>query len=171
MTKAQIDRRIVRRIEFLIKEAQSEDEIADQAVTNTLRVVTNYLSVDCDARSRALSAKCHYRSKKAHALYLKYKKLNDQKGWLDEVTNEHLYPIKRAWTWMKNEGDKLNVRRVKSRLKKWPVVVVTKEENKRLRDDPDKGPDQRYLDAGIKVLKEIKPEVWRPWRSPNQISD
>ncbi len=158
--ESQIDRRI----DFLIREAKSEDTIPDQATTYAFRVITNYLSVGCDARSRKLSLDCRYRSKKAHALY---KKLNDPKGWLDEVTNEHQYPIKRAWKWMKEERDKLTVRRVKKHLEKWPVVVVTKNENKLLRDDPDRDPHQRYQDARIEVLEEIEPGVWRPRRLPN----
>jgi hypothetical protein len=144
MKETQIDRRI----EFLIREAQSEGTIPDQAITYTFRVITNYLSVGYDARSRALSAKCPYRSKKAYDL-----SRLDPEGWFDKVTNEHQYPIKRAWEWMKNERDRLTVRRVKNHLKKWPVVVVTKEENKLLKDDPAIRPDVRYSKARIKVLK------------------
>jgi hypothetical protein len=62
---------------------------------------------------------------------------------------------------MKRERDKLTVQRVKSHLEKWPVVVVTKDENKELRKvnkalrkvDPAVQPDQRYRDAGIEVIK------------------
>jgi hypothetical protein len=72
---------------------------------------------------------------------------------------------------MKKERDKLTVRRVKNHLKKWPVVVVTKDENKLLRDDPDKEPHQRYQDAGIEVLEKTESGGWQPRRLPNQISD
>jgi len=163
MNESQIDRRI----DFLIREANSENTIPDQAITYAFRVITNYLSVGCDARSRKLSWDCRYRSKKAHDLFLL---LNDRKAWLDKVTNEHQYPIKRAWEWMKKERNKLTVRRVKNRLKKWPVVVVTKEENKRLKDEPNIGPDQRYRNAGIKVLERNDSGDWRLF-SPNQIPD
>ena len=158
MNESQIDRRIDRRIDFLIREAKSEILIPDQAITYAFRVITNYLSVGCDARSRKLSLNCPCRSNKAHVLY---QKLNDQKRWLNEVTNEHQYPIKCTWDWMKRERDKLTVQRVKSHLEKWPVVVVTKDENKELRKvnkalrkvDPAVQPDQRYRDAGIEVIK------------------
>ena len=167
MNESQIDRRI----DFLIREAKSEDGKRDQAITYAFRVITNYLSVGYDARSRELSKKCPHRSKKAHALYLKYSKLNDLKGWLDKVTNEHQYPIKDAWEWMTNERDTLNVQRVKNHLEKWPVVVVTKDENKLLRDVHYIEPDQRYSRAGIEVLERIRSGEWQPWRSPNQTSD
>ncbi len=162
MTEAQIDRRI----EFLIREAQSEGTIRDQAITYAFRVITNYFAVQSDARSRALSRECPYRSKNAHKL-----SQTDPEGWLDKVTNEHQYPIKRAWAWMMNERDKLTVRRVKYHLKKWPVVVVTKDENKLLRDTPDMDPHQRYQDAGIEVLEKSKSNGWQPRRLLNQISD
>ncbi len=153
MRESQIDRRI----DFLIREANSEDPIRDQAITYSFRVITNYLSVACDARSRKLSRECRYRSKRAHDL-----SLPDREGWLDKVTNEHQYPIKRAWGWMIKERDKLTVQRVKGHLKKWPVVVVTKDENKLLRDDPDKEPHERYQDAGIEVLEKTESGGWQP---------
>jgi hypothetical protein len=163
MNESQIDRRI----DFLIREAQSEGTIPDQAITYAFRVITNYLSVGYDARSRALSAKCPYRSKRAYDL-----SRLDPEGWLDKVTNEHQYPIRRAWEWMKEERDKLTVQRVKDHLKKWPIVVVTKDENRLLKDDPAIQPDQRYLKAGIEVLegKVNGSGEWQPIR-PNQISD
>ena len=174
MNESQIDRRIDRRIDFLIREAKSEILIPDQVITYAFRVITNYLSVGYDARSRALSAKCPYRSKKAFDL-----SRLDPEGWLDKVTNEHQYPIKDAWNWMKRERDKLTVQRVKSHLENWPVVVVTKDENKELRKvdkalrkvGPAVEPDQRYLKAKIKVLEEIKPGKWQLWKSRNQISE
>ncbi len=155
MNESQIDRRI----DFLIREANSEDPIRDQAITYAFRVITNYFSVKCDARSRKLSLNCPYRSKKAHNLFLL---LNDEEGWLDEVTNEHQYPIKRAWGWMIKERNKLSVQRVKGHLKKWPIVVVTKDENKLLKDDPAIQPDQRYLKAGIEVLRSNSSGDWQP---------
>jgi hypothetical protein len=166
MKESQIDRRI----DFLIREAKSKDPIRDQVVTYAFRTITNYFSVGCDARSWKLRKECRYRSKKAHDLYKLYEELDDPKRWFDEVTNEHQYPIKRAWKWMKEERKKLTLRRVKNHLKKWPVVVVTKEENRKLKDDPTVGPDHRYRKAGIKVLKKNDSGVWLPF-SPNQISD
>jgi hypothetical protein len=109
MTESQIDRRI----DFLIREAQSRDSIRDQAITYAFRVITNYLVAEDDVRSRTLSWVCPFRSKKAHDLCLR---LNDRKRWLDEVTNEHQYPIKRAWEWMKEEKDNLTIRGVKEHL-------------------------------------------------------
>jgi hypothetical protein len=111
---------------------------------------------------------CPYRSKKAHNLFLL---LNDEEGWLDKVTNEHQYPLKRAWEWMIKESGKLTMQFVKDHLNKWPVVVVTKDENKLLRDDPNKEPHQRYQDAGIEVLEKTESGGWQPRRLPNQILD
>jgi hypothetical protein len=169
---------IERRIEFLINEAKL-GATRDQVITYAFRVITNHLSVECDARSVKLRKECHYRSKKAHALYKEYLKRREPKGWLDEVTNEHQYPIKDAWSWMKRERDKLTVKSVKKHLENWPVVVVTKDEDKELRK-VDKAlrkagsavqPDKRYLKAKIKVLEEIKPGQWRLRKLPNRISD
>jgi hypothetical protein len=163
--KSQIDRRIDRRIDFLIREAKSEDTIPDQAITYAFRVITNYLSVGCDARSRKLSLNCRCRSKKAQNLFLLLKAgegLKAREEWLDKVTNEHQYPIKRAWEWMKKERDKLTVQRVKGHLKKWPIVVVTKEENKSLKHDSAIRPNQRYRDAGIEVIKRNRSGDWPP---------
>ena len=162
MNESQIDRRI----DFLIREATSEDPVRDQAITYAFRVITNYLAVGSDARSRALSRECPYRSKKAYELSQK-----DPEGWLDKVTNEHQYPIKCAWAWMIKARDNLNVQRVKNHLKKWPVVVVTKEENESLRHFRANKPDQRYRDAEIEVLEQTESGRWRPRRTPNQISD
>lgn len=149
--EAQIDRRI----EFLINEAQL-GATRDQVITYAFRVITNYLSVGYDARSRELLKECPRRSKKAHAL-----SREDPEGWLDEVTNEHQYPIKDAWEWMVRERDNLSVQRVKNRLKKWSVVVVTKDEDKELRKvGPAIRPDQRYQRAGIEVIKRNKSGDW-----------
>lgn len=152
ITEAQIDRRI----EFLIREARFPDSLKDQTVVYAFRVITNYLSTGADSSSKALRAQCLYRSKAAHALSLK-----DPKGWLNLVTNEHQYPIKRAWQWMLDDPDSLTVSNVKKRLSTWPVVVVTKEESKRLRDDPTRTPEQRYSDAGIEVLH-FADGTWKP---------
>jgi len=164
MTESQIDRRI----DFLIREAQSRDSIRDQAITYAFRVITNYLVAKGDVRSRTLCWVCPFRSKKAHDLCLR---LKDRKRWLDEVTNEHQYPIKRAWKWMKEEKDSLTIQGVKEHLRRWPVVVVTREENKLLKDDPRRDPDQRYRDVGIEVLERTESGEWEPRRPQNHISD
>jgi hypothetical protein len=80
---------------------------------------------------------------------------------------------------MIKERANLSVQSVKDRLIRWPVVVVTEDENKELREvdkelrkvAPAIQPDQRYLKAKIKVLEETKPGQWRLRKSPNQISD
>lgn len=51
------------------------------------------------------------------------------------------------------------------------VVVVTREENKLLKDDPRRDPDQRYRDAGIEVLERTESGEWEPRRPQNHISD
>lgn len=151
--EAQIDRRI----EFLIKEANSDTPFKDQTVTFALRVITNFLAVNDDVQSRKLSRNCKYRSKEAHKLFL-----SNPDGWLDEVTNEHQYPIKRAWDWIYDNRAVLTVDLVKDHLKKWPIVVVTKKKNKTLKDDPNIPPDRRYLNAGIEVLKKNGSGEWEP---------
>jgi len=175
MTEAQNDRRIEslidRRIRFLISEARLKDSVRvrDQTITYAFRVVTNHFSrCHYDIKSSLLREKCPYRSKKAYELSKK-----DPKGWLDKVTNEHQYPIKDAWNWIIEQSGKLTVQDVKDHLMKWPVVVVTKEENNELhkydsaRGDLPIDPNQRYHIAGIKVLKRNELGKWLPRRLLN----
>jgi hypothetical protein len=72
---------------------------------------------------------------------------------------------------MKEEKDSLTIQGVKEHLRRWPVVVVTREENKLLKDDPRRDPDQRYRDVGIEVLERTESGEWEPRRPQNHISD
>jgi hypothetical protein len=164
ISEAQIDRRI----EFLIKEAKSgdyENRFPDQTIKYALRVITNYFSVGDDVSSRKHRKDCPYRSEKAHKL-----SQTDPTGWLDKVTNEHQYPIKRAWAWLLKQRELLTVPLIKEHLRKWPIVVVTKDENASLHDDTEMEPYQRYAAKGIKVLKRNLSGIWEPV-SVNQISN
>lgn len=156
ITEKQIDRRI----EFLIKEAQSADCIRDQTVTYALRVITNFLAVEDDVSASAMLQRSTFRSEEAHNRLAR-----SPDTWAKEVTNEHWFPLKRAWSWILDQRGSLNVKDVKEHLRRWPIVVVTKKENSRLRDDDAIGLEQRYRNAKIKVLRKID-ERWEVFFDP-----
>lgn len=160
ISEAQIDRRI----SFLISEARLPDAFRDQTVTYAFRVITNLLAVGDDVSSQDLARRCRYRSR--GALELSVVRPGD---WYKEkrVRNEHQYPIKRAWAWMLRERESLSIELVKAHLRQWPVVVVTAEEDRRLKDDPSESPAVRYANAGIEVLQRDGEGRWVPVHLPD----
>lgn len=151
------EQQIDRRIEFLIHEAAQPDAFRDQTVTYALRVITNYLAVGDDVSSARLAQRSRLRSRAALELSLAH-----PTDWFTggRVRNEHQYPLKRAWNWMRENGDGLSVSTVKEHLQRWPVVVVTREEDLRLRDDPEQDPAERYAAAGIEILSLDSSGCW-----------
>jgi hypothetical protein len=146
---------IQRRVEFLIGEAKQDRPIRDRSVTFTMRTVSNYSCVMCDCDSNYLKLNCRYRSLKAHDAFHHLSKVN----WLKFVTNEHQEPLERIWNWMCHQKDKLDPPSVLNRFGKWPVVIVTIEENRseslRLplsKWPTDWTPANRYREAGIELL-------------------
>lgn len=153
------EQQIDRRIEFLIREAAQPDAFRDQTVTYALRVITNYLAVGDDVSSSNLAQRSRLRSRAAVELAAAHPTDWFAKG---KVRNEHQYPLKRAWDWLRDNRDSLSVSGIKEHLRRWPVVVVTREEDLRLKDDPDQDPAERYAAAGIEVMSLDASGTWVP---------
>lgn len=141
---------IKRRIEFLLQEANQECPRRDLAVTYTFRAIFNHYAIgNPNASSNQLKAGCRYRSQRAHVIL--------EAGLRDPVICEHEMPIEYIWTWMCNERG-LRWKDVDDKIRQWPVVIVTQEEDRRLRGNPA----QRYNDAGIVVLHRDANGAWSP---------
>lgn len=155
ISEQQIDRRIA----FLIHEAAQPDAFRDQTVTYALRVITNYLAVGDDVSSSNLAQRSRLRSRAAVELAAAH-----PADWFanGKVRNEHQYPLKRAWKWLCENRDSLSVSGVKDHLRRWPVVVVTRDEDLRLKDDPEQDPAERYAAAGIEVMSLDASGTWVP---------
>lgn len=153
------EQQIDRRIELLIREAAQPDAFRDQTVTYALRVITNYLAVGDDVSSSNLAQRSRLRSRAAAEL-----SVARPTDWFAErrVRNEHQYPLKRAWNWLLENRDSLSFDSVKDHLRRWPVVVVTREEDLRLKDNPEQDPAERYAAAGIDVLSLDPSGAWVP---------
>lgn len=151
------EQQIDRRIEFLIHEAAQPDAFRDQTVTYALRVITNYLAVGDDVPSSHLAHRSRLRSRAAVEL-----SVARPTDWFTErkVRNEHQYPLKRAWGWLCENRGSLSVSGVKEHLRRWPVVVLTREEDLRLKDDPEQEPAERYAAAGIEVMSLDASGTW-----------
>ena len=153
------DKALNRRIQFLINEAKSDPPVRDQTGTFALRVITNCFSVGKDVSAREHKKRAPFRSGGA----LRLASGEDEKPnaeWFNQVTNEQQYTLKRAWEWMLREANTLTVSRVREHLQRWPVVVVTKEECKRLVDLPEVTPGERYRRAGIEVFARNSTGRW-----------
>lgn len=151
------EQQIDRRIEFLIREAKQLDAFKDQTVIYALRVITNYLAVGDDVSSSKLAQRSRLRSRAVVELAAAH-----PTDWFanGKVRNEHQYPLKRAWNWLCENRGSLSVSGVKEHLRRWPVVVVTREEDLRLKDDPEQDPAERYAAAGIEVMSLNGSGLW-----------
>jgi len=149
---------ILRRIDFLISEARSESRVKDQAVIYIMRTISNYCTIDQDAPSSVIKKQNKRMSKGAY----KSRKQLPPKEWVKgtNTINEHQDPLKYIWKWIL---DNKNVSReeVLARFRKWPMVTVTSEENKRLRKCLETRPRERYREAKI-IVGQLKGKIWEP---------
>jgi hypothetical protein len=153
-----------RRIEFLLAEARHPHSIADSAVRYALRSVSNYYTVGRDAPSRYLYKYCPFRSGEAHRLLGDPADANN----FHLVTNEHQQELNVIWRWMKSSADKLTVPVVAERFRRWPMVVISTQENNDLRQrwavDTPPNPYIRYEEVNIMVLARVDGQwVERPF--------
>lgn len=156
------DAAVERRIIFLLNEASQARPVRDQSVTFTLRAIGNFLAVGKDCQSHFLTLNCRYRSRKAHEAYCALgnsPSAEARSAWRKEMINEHQDPLADVWKWMVENRGLLDPERVLARLKQWPVVVVTRDENRmlqhfaKLKHGPTPEPAMRYREAGIEVLE------------------
>ncbi|MDP3895908.1 MAG: hypothetical protein Q8Q62_04460 [Mesorhizobium sp.] len=167
--KALDDQALGRRVEFLLNEARQDIPVRDQAITFTMRAITNYLSIGKDCKSAYLSLKCPHRSRSAQASYISLvgsgpwargELLRREHEWRKGVMNEHQEPLAQVWQWLIQEKHNVALEDVIDRFRMWPVVVVTKQENNDLRRRSNLGPKERY--AGIVEVLTLVGNNWVP---------
>jgi hypothetical protein len=118
---------ILRRLDFLLNEAKQPNPIADQIVDLVIRQLGNYLWAGGDS---SVHENCPFRSKAAHEGFQQ-----------EKVRIEHWEPTSQVWRWMLTEKD-LSAGKVKARVLRWPIVVVTKAEHDCLSHSLE--PEKRY---------------------------
>ncbi len=140
-----------RRIEFLLNEAKSKDPTNDQTVVFALRVLSNWACVHRDCSSAAVKLLNPLRSRAANELS---RSINGKGEWVKQTINEHQKPLKEVWKWIKDNAQTLTVEDVKRELQNHPMVTVTKEEDRLLRQlgSETLEPAERYRRAGIEII-------------------
>jgi hypothetical protein len=163
------DDAIRRRVAFVLDEASQPRPIRDQTVTFALRVIGNYLEVGQDCQSPYLAYNCRYRSRRAHESYLNLGDIPTlalRSEWRKMVVNEHQYPLAQLWNWIVENHSTLTAELILERMKAWPIVVITKDEDRclRLRARERGGeaidPAERYRQADIEVLRRGQNGLW-----------
>jgi hypothetical protein len=69
--------------------------------------------------------------------------------------------LKQIWDWILLKKEMLTVEEIIERFQQFPMVVVTKEEDNRLREHHAKNPRARYEAAKIEVLR-LQDGKWIP---------
>lgn len=114
---------ILRRVDFLLREARSPDPLYDKPVGEALYMINNVLAtggVYFGAPSDLIKNN-PWRSYAAHTQITR--------GNWTNLTNEHQEPRIQVWEWIKN-NPRLTPEEVLARCEKWPVVTVTQDEAK-----------------------------------------
>ena len=146
-----INPKIQRRINFLI-EAAKYDDVRDQAVTFTMRVLSNYATVGKDVGSSGVKGLNKSISNGAEKILLL--EHSNLKLFCSQTTNEHPKPLKEIWNFLKHNKDNLDTDMVWNEFTNHKMITVTKEEDRliRLKGFNSKGTiKERYFDLGIKV--------------------
>jgi hypothetical protein len=142
---------ILRRCSFLANEAKYQPK-RDQAITYTMRTISNYISFGRDVSS--ITAKKE-NLRVSETAFSKIKDL-DIKTWAKETINEHPLPLKVSWEWLKKNSSTITAQNVFDHFLKNPMVTITKEEDQNIlklgiRSSGD--PEKRYALAGIKIIE------------------
>jgi hypothetical protein len=122
------DRIVLRRAQFLLNEANSENPTRDQTVTYAMRVISNWATIGKDAPSHIIKWTNPRISVAAWELYTSC----SDREWEKSVINEHPEPIAQVWDFILKERDTLNANAILDRFKLWPMITVTKEEDSEL---------------------------------------
>jgi hypothetical protein len=145
---------LIRRAEFVLKEALMGVRIRDQAITMTLRVLSNHFTVGKDGCSASVKKLNPWQSEKAQHL----KKILPHKEFHNSTLNEHQMPLQ--WVWEEillslSLGNFMSAHQLCDLIKKYPYVTITKNEDDALRKNSKKakGPEERYALAGIRVTR------------------
>lgn len=142
---------VERRLRFILAEAALSDPIYDQTVRMAFRVVSNFYCVGRDCGPDHVYEHTRYRSAEAHKTFL-------SGNWKGELHNEHQEPLKLVWDWIRKAGH-VTTRRLEERLRRWPMVVLTRTENSNI-PKRETNPIKRY--AGIEVLYRGDDNIWAP---------
>lgn len=138
-----------RRIAFLLDAAKHEN-VKDHAITYTLRALSNYATIGKDATSAPIKKINKRVSENAYKLLKK----EGLEVYCKQTINEHPKPIKQTWEWLKkNAKNGLSVEKVWKEFCDFPMVTVTKEEDKLMRGKGlnSKGTvEERY--SNIKII-------------------
>jgi hypothetical protein len=140
---------VERRLAFLLAEAQSPNPTYDQVVVYALRALSNHFSVGRDGSSGHIKLINRRMSRQALELLLQ---CQDEKTWCAETINEHREPLSQVWAWIQSSNS-ITADDIAKRLRTYPMVTITKDEDKKLRDlgQSCKGlPEERY--EGIEIV-------------------
>ena len=163
LSYAQYDDLIERRLEFLRQEATSSDRAYDLAVRFIMRGLSNHFSIGkFDTKSFDVKLVNRRMSRAARKLLLEG---CDEDEWR-KTKNEHQEPLKQVWDWMVSQRENLTREAIAARIAAYPMITVTKDEDKRLRDEDEKArrdgdlswrsPEERYKRAGIEIVEHDK---------------
>ena len=154
-----MDQFIKRRLCFLLECSLNESK-RDQAVTFTMRVLSNYASVGRDAGSRKIKTLNPRMSVRAQKL-LFTEGLN---YFCENTVNEHPQPLSEMWLWLINSTNPLTPMEVWENFKRHKLVTITKAEDKLLSTMGmrSRGEDaERYVAAGITIMElNCTPAEW-----------
>ena len=154
-----MDQFIKRRLWFLLECSLNESK-RDQAVTFTMRVLSNYASVGRDAGSRKIKTLNPRMSARAQKL-LYGKGLN---YFCENTVNEHPQPLNEMWLWLTNSANSLTPVEVWENFKKHKMVTITKAEDKLLSTMGMRSwgeGAERYVAAGITIVElNCTPAEW-----------
>lgn len=115
----------LRRAQFLLDEARSEQPTRDQTVTFALRVISNWATIGKDGSSSTVKWLNRNISQKAWELYHS----QSDAEWEKSCINEHQEPISHVWQWILENHQMLTPRDILDRAKRWPMITVTKDED------------------------------------------
>jgi hypothetical protein len=118
-----------RRIRYLIDEAKSLNPQYDMSITFTMRLISNYASIEIGAADSEKVKRLNTRmSTEARKLFNKV----DFTEFHEATINEHPFPLKKLWEHIVKEHSSLTPEEVWHFFVKYPMITVTKPENKRL---------------------------------------
>jgi hypothetical protein len=141
----------LRRIKFLIGEAK-ENASRDQAITFTMRVLSNVATIGFDASSTQIKLRNRNVSRAAEEFL---SVCVDGREWGDATINEHPVPLKETWSWLCANSLSITEQEVWCHFLQNKMVTVLKEEDRSLTARGLRSSSQygnRYNVAGIDVV-------------------
>jgi len=114
-----------RRAEFVLAEARCDNHFRDQTITFALRVISNWATVGKDGSSNFIKWNNTRVSESAWILY----ENSTDKEWESLTINEHQEPLKQVWEWIVKDKNNISATDIINRLKEWPMITITKEED------------------------------------------